>query len=171
VKTNYAIGDKVSFLNEDETGIITELTRYRATVRKESGFEVSVSVNELVPLLNESLYTVDVRRITEKEINQPAPKKTKINEVWEVDLHLSEILDTGRMKTDHEKLLAQLNYFHKCMNAAILNKIKKVIFIHGVGKGTLKQEIHHSLRQYNRVRHYDAPFKKYGFGGTTVEWY
>ena len=57
------------------------------------------------------------------------------------------------------------------MDAAIAHRISKIIFIHGVGKGTLKQELIHALKKYERVRHYEAPFKKYGFGALTVEFY
>jgi DNA-nicking Smr family endonuclease len=55
------------------------------------------------------------------------------------------------------------------MDAAISHRIKKVIFIHGVGKGTLKQEIIHALKDYDHIRHFDAPLKRYGFGALTVE--
>ena len=55
------------------------------------------------------------------------------------------------------------------MDAAIIHRIKKIIFIHGVGKGTLKAEILHALKEYEITRHYDAPLKKYGFGALTVE--
>ena len=104
----------------------------------------------------------------EEEVDVP---KLAFDEVWEVDLHLHDSIDIGRIVTDHEKLLYQLKYFRKCMDAAIAHRIKKVIFIHGVGKGTLKHEIVHALKSYERVRHFDAPLKKYGFGALAVEFF
>lgn len=169
MKREYHIGDKVSFLNEKETGIIIAVNNFRVTVRNESGFEISVSKDEVVPLANKDIYTIDIRKISEKDLKKKPATKPKQNEVWEVDLHLSEVLDTGRNLSDHEKLLAQLKYFRKCLDSAIYHKIKKVIFIHGVGKGTLKQEILHALKSYEKARHYDAPYKQYGFGATVVE--
>lgn len=91
------------------------------------------------------------------------------DEAWEVDLHLHELLDSYQQKSDYEKLAFQLKYFRKCMDVAIAHRIKKIVFIHGVGKGTLKQEILHALKDYERVRHYDAPFRKYGYGALVVE--
>ena len=165
---NYKIGDKVAFVNAKESGIIIAIDRFRVTVINESGFELSTPIDNIVPVVDDAIYTFDVRKIGEKDLIKKHTSKPKINEVWEVDLHLSEI-DTNRVITDHEKLLAQLKYFHRCMEAAIHQKIKKVIFIHGVGKGTLKQEIIHALKDYDHIRHFDAPLKRYGFGALTVE--
>ncbi|MBI4931915.1 MAG: hypothetical protein HY841_14230 [Bacteroidetes bacterium] len=170
MKTNFNIGDKVSFLNEQGSGVITNiLSNFRVLVTNEDGFEVSVSVDEIVPVTDTSKYKMDSKMIDAKEEKDVKPPKLSPDEIWEVDLHLREILDTGREISDHEKLLAQLKYFRKCMDAAIVYRIKKIIFIHGVGKGTLKQEIIHALKSYERTRHYDAPHKKYGFGAITVE--
>lgn len=168
----YKIGDTISFLNEKGKGVVTNiLSNFRVLVTNEDGFEVSVSVDEIVPVADKSVYTVDARKIDEKEEKEIKPPKLAFDEIWEVDLHLREILDTGRAMTDHEKLLTQLKHFHKCMDAALAHKIRKIIFIHGVGKGTLKQEIIHALNEYERVRQYDAPYKKYGFGALTIEFF
>ena len=169
MKTNFNIGDKVSFLNEKGSGVITNiLSNFRVLVMNGDGFEISFPIAELVPVTDKSAYKVDSKKMDEKEIRPP---KLSYDEAWEVDLHLSEVLDSGREMTDHEKLLAQLKYFRKCLDIAIAHRIKKIIFIHGVGKGTLKQEIIHALKKYERTRHYQSPFKKYGFGALTVEFY
>ena len=170
MKTNFNIGDKVSFLNEKGSGVITNiLSNFRVLILNEDGFEISFPIDGLVPLTDKSAYKVNPNKIISKDEREIKPPKLSPDEAWEVDLHLSEILDSGREMTDHEKLLAQLKYFRKCMDIAAAHRIKKIIFIHGVGKGTLKQEIIHSLKKYERTRHYQAPFKKYGFGALTVE--
>ena len=168
----YKIGDKISFLNEKGTGIVVNiLNNFRVLVQNEEGFEISVSTDEIVPLADKTVYKIDTRKIKEKDEEEVKPPKLLLNEIWEVDLHLRELLDVGREMTDHEKLQYQLKHFHKCMNAAMGHRIKKIIFIHGIGKGTLKQEIIHALKNYERAKHYSAPFKKYGFGALTVEIY
>lgn len=172
VKRNFKIGDKVSFLNEKGTGVIANiLSNFRVLVTNEEGFDVSVSVDEIVPLGNKSDYKVDSIMIDSKDEKEIKPPKLSYDEVWEVDLHLQEILDTEREIADHEKLLIQLKHFRKCMDAAIAHRIKKIIFIHGIGKGILKQEIIRAVRNYDKARHYDAPFKKYGFGALVVEFF
>jgi dsDNA-specific endonuclease/ATPase MutS2 len=170
MKTNFKLGDKVSFLNEKGTGIITNIiSPARLVVTNEDGFEVSVSISEIVPRADSSSYQVNIRQFFEKDEQEIKPPRLSQNESWEIDLHLSEILDSGREMSDHEKLLAQLKYFRKCLDAAISHHIKKIIVIHGVGKGTLKEEVHYALKSYDRVRYYAAPFKEYGMGATIVE--
>ncbi|MBN2261553.1 MAG: Smr/MutS family protein, partial [Prolixibacteraceae bacterium] len=52
---------------------------------------------------------------------------------------------------------------------AIKNRVKRVVFIHGVGNGVLKQEIAKRLSsKYARFQFQDASFKEYGFGATMV---
>lgn len=172
---NFKIGDKISFLNEKGNGVITNiLTNYRVLVMNEDGFEISYPTAELVLLSNKSEYKMDSKmnpkwhdEKEEREIKPPS--HLAADEAWEVDLHLHELIDSYQQKSDHEKLMFQVKYFKKCMDAAIAHRIKKVIFIHGVGKGTLKQEILHALKDYERVRNYDAPFKRYGYGALAVE--
>ncbi|MBI4945866.1 MAG: Smr/MutS family protein [Bacteroidetes bacterium] len=174
---DFKIGDKISFLNEKGNGVITNiLTNYQVLVMNSDGFEISYPVNELVLLSNKSEYKMDSKmnpkwkdEKEEDEIKPPA--HLAIDEAWEIDLHLHDVMDSFQQKGDHEKLTFQLNYFRKCMNAAIMHRMKKITFIHGVGKGTLKQEIIHALKDYDRIRHYDAPFRKYGYGAITVDFF
>lgn len=168
----YKPGDKISFMNQEGGGVIKDiLSNFRLIVTSDDGFDVTVSVDEIMPLRNKSVYTISSKWIDEKEKYGAKVPERKKEEVWEVDLHLHEITDTERFVTDHEKLQYQLSYFRKCMDEAIVYRIKKVIFIHGVGKGTLKQEIVRMLKGYERIKYYDAPFKRYGVGALVVEFY
>ena len=88
--------------------------------------------------------------------------------VAEVDLHIEALTDDDSALTDHEKLGLQISYFLRCVNAAIANHVQKVIFIHGVGQGVLKNEIIKELKQYRGVHFFDAPMAKYGVGATEV---
>jgi dsDNA-specific endonuclease/ATPase MutS2 len=171
---NFKIGDKISFLNEKGSGMITNiLNDHRVLVMNEDGFEISYPVEALVALAKKSDYKMDsamsAKWQDQKEEQEVKPPKLEVDEAWEIDLHLHELIDSFQQKSDYEKLLFQLNYFKKCMDAAISHRIKKVVFIHGVGKGTLKQEILHLLKDYDTTRHYSAPFRKYGYGALIVE--
>jgi len=173
----FKIGDKISFLNEKGTGVVTNiLTNYRVLVMNDDGFEISCPVNELVLLSSRSEYKMDSKmnpnwKGEKEEEKITPPSHLAVDEAWEVDLHLHDVLESFQDKGDHEKLMFQLKYFRKCMDAAISYRVKKVTFIHGVGKGTLKQEIVHALKDYDRIRHYDAPFRKYGYGAITVDFF
>lgn len=87
-----------------------------------------------------------------------------------VDLHMVELVDDERGMTPKEMLDYQIDTFHKKMEECIKNPhIKKVIFIHGKGNGTLKLEIRKQLdRKYRRYTYQDASFEEYGGGATLV---
>ncbi len=88
--------------------------------------------------------------------------------VAEVDLHIEALLDDCSSVSDHEKFEIQMRFFQKCLNDAIVNHVQKVIFIHGVGSGVLKNEILKELKQYNGLHYFDASMSKYGVGATEV---
>lgn len=86
----------------------------------------------------------------------------------EVDLHIDMLSERPGDLSAHEAFEIQMHYFRLCMNHAFSNKMKKVTFIHGVGKGILKDEILKELKQYDNIHFFDAPMSKYGVGATEV---
>lgn len=86
----------------------------------------------------------------------------------EVDLHIDMLSERPGELTAHEAFEIQMHYFRLCMNHAFSNKMKKVTFIHGVGRGILKDEIAKELKQYENVHFFEAPMSKYGVGATEV---
>lgn len=86
----------------------------------------------------------------------------------EVDLHIEALSEHPERLTDIEKHELQKRYFRTCLNHAIMNKVKKVVFIHGVGRGVLKTEIQRELDQYDNIQYVEAPASLYGAGATEV---
>jgi dsDNA-specific endonuclease/ATPase MutS2 len=62
----------------------------------------------------------------------------------------------------------QKEYFIKTLESAIAEKFKKVIFIHGVGNGVLKNEIIKILRDYEGLHDQSASLAKFGVGAIDV---
>lgn len=86
----------------------------------------------------------------------------------EVDLHLECILGTDPSDmTDHQKFLIQMQYFERKLGHALEQKYIQITFIHGVGKGRLKEAIREGLKEHN-LTFEDGPFHKYGVGATVV---
>ncbi|MDC1107208.1 DUF2027 domain-containing protein, partial [Prolixibacteraceae bacterium] len=55
------------------------------------------------------------------------------------------------------------------MEKAIKDKVKKIVFIHGKGNGTLKTQIYKEHRKrYAKYIIQDASFQKYGYGATLI---
>ncbi len=106
-----------------------------------------------------------------KDVQQPKKKKVKrkdTRELLEVDLHIHELLETTEDMSNGEMLEYQLDTFNKVLAENKKNKNKRIVFIHGVGNGVLKQRIRHELQKYPRYIVQDASFQEYGWGATMV---
>jgi len=137
----------------------------------------------IIPMYEEHAMTEVVKKLTPDEIlnaiqensksaelNKPKQAvKVEKNKIREVDLHITELLETEVGMTDKEKLDYQMDAFRAEMKAAIKEKHSRIVFIHGVGNGTLKLEIRRELhRLYPHFPFQDASFREYGYGATMV---
>ncbi len=86
----------------------------------------------------------------------------------EIDLHISELVEDPYLLDKSEIIDIQINYFVRCLEEAFTKKISKLIIIHGVGNGTLKNEIIKILKTYDNIHYFDASIAKYGTGATEV---
>jgi len=99
----------------------------------------------------------------------PIINKHKIDEeTAEVDLHIEELVKDSHILLPSQKLQIQRDYFQRCLDSAIVSRLKKVIFIHGVGQGVLKREIETFLHEMEGLEYYEASLSKYGVGATEV---
>ena len=176
-------GDKVSFSNQTGEGIITGIVNDKlVTVDMGDGFETPVLINDLIKISPEniegfegqikkkfSLAKSDTKKDKGKDRKKPGERsKKKRITPEEIDLHIEELIDDHTGLTNTEIVTIQLNYFRKCLDESILNNKRKIIFIHGVGKGTLKSEMDKILKTYENITFCDASYARYGFGATEV---
>ena len=70
--------------------------------------------------------------------------------------------------SNFDMLNLQLDTARHRLEQAIKSRQKRLVFIHGVGEGVLKQELETLFRRYDHIDFYDADFKTYGFGATEV---
>jgi hypothetical protein len=129
--------------------------------------------------LNENLLKKEFEKLAVEDFQRSAPVKgPKVKEpvisipntgLIEVDLHIQELLDNYVNLPNAEMLEVQMNKFHEEMAKAIKSEVKKIVFIHGVGNGTLRNELHKELlRKYSKYTFQDASFREYGYGATMV---
>jgi len=86
----------------------------------------------------------------------------------EVDLHIEELVDDIRGMSNGELIQIQLRHFQNKLDEAISKKMRSIVFIHGIGKGTLKNEIIAILNTMPELKYSNASLAKYGFGATEV---
>jgi hypothetical protein len=145
-----------------------------ATFIKTNYFKVPSLIIKLV----DNPLKAELEKLTEKDFQQIAsakePKKITTPhlpslELLEIDLHIEQLIDDLRGMNNADMLKIQMDTFRKEMDNAIQSRVKKLVFIHGVGDGVLKNELRRELqRKYGKYNFQDASFREYGFGATMV---
>lgn len=100
----------------------------------------------------------------------PAPAAPPAKAAETVDLHFEKLgADAGNLNPA-QVLEVQLRAFEQHFETAIAQGLDAVTFIHGVGNGTLRQELHRRLSKHPNVQFFeDAQKEKFGYGATRVK--
>lgn len=174
----FEIGDRVAAIDDVISGTVVAITGTQITVSSTDGFPLEFEAHELVKMANGiSVTSFEVAQIKkEKEVPKPkktrAPKPKERNQPqMEVDLHIHQLVPKAAGMGNHEMLNLQLETAKRQLQFAMDKKIQKVVFIHGVVEGVLKEELHYLFRSYDNVDYYDADYQKYGLGATEVYLY
>jgi len=150
---------------------------YKSGSFKENDF---FSGKAMLYKLNESELEKAMKDLSNKDMKkavrekEPAREtkqvKVELPELMEVDLHIHEVIDNTAGLSNKDMLDLQMKTFREKMEEAISsNTVKKVVFIHGLGNGVLKQELRRELSsKYKKYAHQDASFQEYGYGATMV---
>ena len=117
--------------------------------------------------LDEPELVIDAEKLKESFF-KPAEEKREIEKpVAEIDLHIEKLRDDHQFLSSTEMLNIQLAAFRKALDAAVVHKLPSLVFIHGVGNGTLKIELHKLLGKHPHVQTFmDARKEKFGYGAT-----
>lgn len=124
--------------------------------------------------IQQQLSPVDIERLKHVKEFKSQQKNSKSTKDYlkslekEVDLHIEELVENTAGLSNFEMLNIQLEKFEKELDEAIAKKMKKLVFIHGVGNGRLRQEIHAALKKTRGVTFQDGSYKEYGYGATQV---
>lgn len=86
-----------------------------------------------------------------------------------IDLHIDKLTDNWKSMSNFEMLTLQLSTFEKYYDQALLHRQTKLIVIHGVGKGKLRDEIHLLLQHRHEVKSYVNEYHPlFGYGATEI---
>ena len=136
--------------------------------------------NALVYQITENILDIEIDKLTdddfkkvvkakEKPVQEPIFQKPRQPEIVEVDLHIHELIDNSAGLSNKEILEIQMEKVEREMQSAIQSRAQRIVFIHGVGQGVLKQEVAKLLKaKFTRYAFQDASFKEYGYGATMV---
>lgn len=172
-------GDKVQVLDDDFEGIVLKADGNQVTIETTDGFEMTYFVNEVVKVndssdLNKRIGSFsrnEINRIKEADNHPKNPQVTKVKgEIPppEYDLHIEKLIKNHHRLDQADILSIQTDNARFHVEHALRNRIPKIVLIHGVGEGVLKQELEYMLKRYDNLTFRDADFRKYGVGATEV---
>ena len=170
-------GDQVEFLNEVGGGVVVGYEGTLVSVEDEDGFNFSFPENELVRKVDwQPKHTEpekDSKRFVQRTDETDGYRMVEARiPFMEVDLHIHMVVDYTRNLSNHEMVMVQLKHFEKTLAEAKRRKLTKVVYIHGIGKGRLRNELRKRLKSLSNCDFEDADYTRYGQGATQVKlWY
>lgn len=172
-KRIFKLGDKIAMLNDPISGTIVKINKEQVVILAEDDFEYECNISEIVQ--NSNLIDLLDEVISEntnpkKTVFSNPGSKIKNNnksEILEVDLHIHELVSSEKGMSNYEMLQIQISTAKNNLEMAIRNRRQRIIFIHGIGAGILKNELYKLFKKYP-LEHYDASYQKYGQGATEV---
>ena len=153
---DFKVGDQVEAIDDIVQGIVVKINGGQIMVESKDGFLLKYTADELLKIAGSNVIKVSNFEVAKIKAEKELPKNRHSRKIrpkeryapqMEVDLH-----DTAKRQLDF----------------AIRKKIQKVVFIHGVGEGILKEELHYLFKRYENAKYYDADYQKYGMGATEV---
>ncbi len=167
-------GDGVEVLDDNIKGTVKQISANVITVETDDGFLLDFEASQLVKIEGRLEVTnYDVAKIRDskeipkrKSLKAIRPKERNVPK-FEVDLHIGQLVPSSRGMSNFDILNLQLDTAKRQLEFAIKKRIQKVVFIHGVGEGVLKEELKYLFKRYP-VDFYDADYRKYGLGATEV---
>jgi dsDNA-specific endonuclease/ATPase MutS2 len=173
---HFKIGDTAAVIDDTLQGIVVKVDNDMIELKGDDGMIYSYKTSELV-LIKEDQHTLTkynainnpllLQKTKESKPKKSAFKKVKTEVVLEVDLHIHQLIKNTKGMDNYDMLSLQLDTAKSKLEYAMRKRISKLIFIHGVGEGVLKNELRYLFNKYP-VHYYDASYQEYGLGATEV---
>jgi len=88
---------------------------------------------------------------------------------YELDLHIEQLVSNVRGLSNSDMLEIQLTHLRHYLRLAIAHRFERMIVIHGLGRGVLREAVHDMLRETSEVARFTNEWHgRYGFGATEV---
>ena len=142
---DFKVGDQVEAIDDIVQGVVVKISGGQITVESVEGFLLKYTATELLKVTGSNAIKVSNFEVARIKAEKEVPKKRSNKKL--------------RPKERNAPLMEVDLH---------IEKIQKVVLIHGVGEGILKEELYFLLKRYENAKYYDADYQKYGMGATEV---
>lgn len=164
-------GQAIRMVDSNDEGFIVGFTKEGTKIELEDGLVIIAQKNEFYIVNREEdlLLRRSVSEGTKKSKQQSKKISQPQDEVMEVDLHLERIPGWENVAS-WAALDYQIDYFKRIIRQNLRFHGKKIVFIHGVGDGKLKDAVRRELDEtfVLSCSYTVGQWQNYGMGATTV---
>lgn len=163
-ETGLQPGMRVTLMDSSDRGVIKRVKKDCVEIELDYGFVVPVGFSGFV--VNDAEEDFKLRHSIGSAKAKPAAEErpVPVSKAVEIDLHI-EALPGGLGVPKGRELPYQLEHFKSVMRSQLKHRGSRVIFVHGVGDGILKQAIRTELDTTYAL---SCSWSPYGDGATAV---
>ena len=162
------IGDKVSVVDEDLSGVVTSVNGKIVVFKDEYGFTHQYPNEKLVPK-NKDLYE-NIPIIKKAEPKKNISKKHVKNPLI-LDLHFNNLVKNPNDYDGFERLFIQKEKLIETLNFCRKNNLKKLEIVHGIGDGVLQKMVIDTLESQTNLDFYHKEILQHQSGAVMVEFH
>lgn len=162
------IGNKVSVVDEDLSGVITSVNGNIVTFKDEYGFTYQYPKEKLVPKDAEIYENIKV--IKKAEPKKIISKKHDKNPLI-LDLHFESLVKNPHDYDSFERLFIQKEKLIQTINFCRKNHLKRLEIVHGIGDGTLQRMVFDVLESQTGLDFYNKEILHHQSGAVMVEFH
>lgn len=162
------IGDKVSVVDEDLSGVITSVNGNIVVFKDEYGFTYQYPKTKLVPK-NSDLYE-NIKVVKKAEPKKNISKKHQKNALV-LDLHFHHLVKNPHDYDSFERLFIQKERLLETLNFCRKNHLKRLEIVHGIGDGTLQRMVLDTLESQTGLDFYNKEILHHQSGAVMVEFH
>ncbi|ERM83670.1 hypothetical protein P872_02410 [Rhodonellum psychrophilum GCM71 = DSM 17998] len=139
---------------------------------KSKGRAPILDKNGYVFSMSDQVKDIDIKKLNEElqaDSNSSVPPQVYQRPAKEIDLHIEALTPDHSKMSNGEMVRLQMETFEKNLNYAIASGMDEISFIHGIGNGVLRKEIHKYLSQLENIKYFqDTQKSRFGYGATLV---
>ncbi|MCE3075488.1 Smr/MutS family protein [Chryseobacterium gwangjuense] len=162
------IGDKVSVVDEDLSGVVTSVKGTLVVFKDEYGFTHQYPEEKLVPKISDFYENIKVIKKNEpKKIISKGHQKNHLV----LDLHFHNLVKNPNDYDSFERLFIQKEKLLETLEFCRKHHLKRLEIVHGIGDGTLQRMVFNVLESQTNLDFYNKEILHHQSGAVMIEFH